>query len=544
MIKRIVTLLVCLGLMTSLLSASAAEPEYTDVLAEHWAYSDIVKARQCGLMEGYEDGRFGLGDSLTRASFTAVLCRMFSWESVPSDTPSYIDCPPGEWYYPYVETALANGALEDSAAFRPEDPITREEMAIMLVRALGYDQLAQAGYDFDLPFCDVTRNEAYVALAWQIGLIRGVEQDGLRFFQPYASATREEAAAMLVRVYERYTSPIEWLHGFYAFSSFSQIDLTDSMDAVSLGWARLDWNEETGPWINTTSADGNSWTIPLDPEAATGHLDRNGTPYNLNIYSDKSAILATEESRAAAVQAVAAAAADYAGITMDFEGLRAANKDNFTAFMTALRAALPEDKTLYVCVTPVVPDDSYYDGYDYRALGELCDKVILMAHDYQYTSVPVGYLGTTRTNSPLTPFNKIYYALAAITDPETGVADPSKLALAISFASVGWRIDEEDKILEQSSYHPAPATVITRLRQEDTLMGWSELYRNAYIYYTTEDGGRYRLWYEDARSTMEKVELARMFGITGVSLWRLGNVPNYDDEGLYYDAWGSLLSDR
>jgi spore germination protein YaaH len=229
---------------------------------------------------------------------------------------------------------------------------------------------------------------------------------------------------------------------------------------------------------------------------------------------------------------------------MDFEALRAKNKDKFTAFMTSLRAALPADKALYVCVTPVVPDDSYYDGYDYRALGELCDKVILMAHDYQFTSVPTSYLGTTHTDSYLTPFNKIYYALAAITDQETGVADVSKIALAISFGSVGWQVDGENKLLSTSSIHPSPSTVVTRLRQGDTLMGWSELARNPYIYYTTESGARYRLWYEDARSVLDKVRLARMFGITGVSLWRLGNVPDYSDDGLYYNVWDSLLAER
>ena len=540
--KRAIVLLVCLAWMASLLTASAAV-EYSDVLESHWAYSDIANAKKYGLMEGYEDGRFGLGDSLTRASFTAILCRMFSWERVTPETPSYIDSQPEQWHYPYIETALARGALERAVSFRPDDPISREEMAIMLVRALGYDQLAQAGYDFDLPFSDVTENRGYIALAWQVGFVQGAEKNGVLFFQPHASATREETAAMLVRVYERYHSQIDWLHGFYAFASYSQIALTDSMDAVSLGWARLEETEDGGPWVNTTSENDNDWTIPKEPESALDHFRASGTPYNLNIYSTASNLLSTAEIRNAAAASIAALAENYAGITMDFEGLRAANKENFTAFMTALRAALPEDKTLYVCVTPVVPDDSYFDGYDYRALGELCDKIILMAHDYQYTSVPAGYLSTTRTDSPLTPFNKIYYALASLTDPETGVADRSRLALAISFASVGWRVDEEDKILEQNSVHPAPSTVITRLRQEDTLFGWSELYRNPYIYYTTETGERYRLWYEDSRSVMDKVELARMFGINGVSLWRLGNVPNYDAE-LDFDVWGSLLADR
>jgi hypothetical protein len=541
--RRITAPLLCLVLVVGLLPAYAAGG-YSDVPQNYWAYSTIQSATDYGLMEGYDDGRFGPEDNLDRASFVTVLCRMFGWETVSVETPSYIDCPLGLWYSPYVETAKAHGALDSTVSFRPEDPISREEMAIMLVRALGYDQLAQAGYSFTCPFSDVTQNEGYIVLAWQIGMTNGVEKDGQLLFQPNASAQRSEAAAMLVRVYERYTDKIDWLHGFYAFSSYSQIDLTSSMDAVSLGWARLEMSADGAPWVNSTSANGNSWTIPNQPEAALNRFQQDGTPYNLNIYGDDSEILSTEQSRAAAVSAIVAAAQDYAGITMDFEGLRDKNKDKFTAFMTSLRAALPADKTLYVCVTPVVPDDSYYDGYDYRALGELCDKVILMAHDYQFTSVPTGYLGTTRTDSYLTPFNKIYYALAAITDRETGVADVSKIALAISFGSVGWQVNEENQLLSTSSVHPSPSTIITRLRQGDTLMGWSELARNPYIYYTTESGARYRLWYEDARSVLDKVRLARMFGITGVSLWRLGNVPDYSDDGLYYNVWDSLLAER
>lgn len=541
--KRITAALLCLLLMTSLLTASAAA-EYPDVLETHWAYSDIVKTKQYGLMEGYPDNTFGAGDNLTRSSFATILCRMFSWALITPETPSYIDCFPGRWDYSYVETAKANGALDDTVSFRPDDYISREEMAIMLVRALGYDQLAKAGYDFDIPFSDVTENKGYIALAWQIGFVRGVEKNGVLLFQPNTSATRAEVAAMVVRVYERYISDVDWLHGFYAFSSYSQIDMTDSMDAVSLGWARLEADEDGTPWVNTTTANGNSMVIPSQPEAALNHFAANGTPYNLNIYSDDSDILATEQSRSAAVAAVTAMAQDYAGITMDFEALRAKDKVKFTSFMTALRAALPADKALYVCVTPVVPSGGYYDGYDYRALGELCDKVILMAHDYQYKTVPASYIGTKRTNSYLTPFNSIYYALVAITDPDTGVADRTKIALAISFGSVGWQVDKEDKLLSQTSYAPSPSTIITRLRQTDTVMGWSEEARNPYIYYTTEDGSRYRLWYEDSRSVMDKIELARMFGITGVSLWRLGNVPNYEDDGLYYDVWGSILECR
>ena len=53
---------------------------------------------------------------------------------------------------------------------------------------------------------------------------------------PICRPPRAEAATMLVQVYERYVSTVSWLHGFYAISSYSQIGLTDAMDAVSLGW--------------------------------------------------------------------------------------------------------------------------------------------------------------------------------------------------------------------------------------------------------------------------------------------------------------------
>lgn len=541
--RRFTALLLVLALLTAPLSASA-EGGYPDVDESHWAYSVIQSAKEYGLMGGYDDGRFGLGDELKRREFVTMLCRMFQWEMISPETASYIDCAPDDWFYPAVETARANGALDASVSFRPDDAISREEMSIMLVRALGYDQLAQAGYEIDLPFPDVTENKPYIALAWQIGMTNGSLEDGQLLFKPHASAKREEAAAMLVRVYERYTAKIDWLHGFYAFSSYSQIALTASMDGVSLGWARLETGEDGTPRINTSAQNGNDWAIPKQPEAALDYFAEHDIPYNLNIYSTDADILATEFSRAQAAQAVVALAKDYAGITMDFESLRVEDKENFTAFMTTLRSALPEDKPLYVCVQPIVPDDVYFDGYDFRALGELCDKVILMAHDYQYTSVPASYIGTARTNSPLTPFNKIYYALAAITDPEAGVADRSKIALQICFGSVGWKVNQEDKLISTSSIHPSPSTIVTRLRQEDTLFGWSDTYRNPYIYYTTEDGSRYRLWYENECSVMDKIELAQMFGINGVSLWRLGTVPGYDDAGLEYNVWSALLGDR
>jgi len=552
--KRVLPTLLATALLLGLLGASDAV-SYSDIPLEHWSVSEVEKASEYGLMQGCGEGIFGLGENLTRASFVTMLGRMLDWEMVTPEIPSFTDCPAGKWYYSEVETARSQGVVDAEERFYPDAPITRSEMAVMLVKALGYDTLAETAAGFDSPFADVSEYVGYINLAYDIGMTNGVAiSDGTRAFLPNATAKREEAAAMLVRVYERYTAGLNWVHGFYAFSSYDQIDLTAQMDAVSVGWARISIDPITGrPWLNSTSADGNEWVKPAQSALATDFFRGNGTSCNLNVYASvwdsvtlsdgtttnaAAAILSTAEARTQTVGTLVAAAGDYAGITIDFEGMKKDLKAQFTDFMTELRKALPAHKTLYVCVMP----DNWFDGFDFRALGELCDKVIMMAHDYQWASIPDYYVGTTKTDCPVTPFPQIYRALRAVTDNETGVQERSKVALAISIASTGFEVDGEGKLLSQTFYNPIPATIIARLRQADTECYYSEVYRNPYICYTAENGIRYRLWYEDARSVQDKLELAKMFGVTGVSLWRIGNIPNYDDSGLFYNIWDSILA--
>ena len=233
------------------------------------------------------------------------------------------------------------------------------------------------------------------------------------------------------------------------------------------------------------------------------------------------------------------AAADYDGLTVDFEALRAGQKADFSAFVTELRAALGPDKGLFVCVQP----DDWYDGYDYRAIGAAADRVIVMAHDYAWTT-PEDYVGTTKTDDPPASLPDVYRTLAHVTDPETGVADRSKVVLAVSIDSVGLPIEENGAIRSTQQASPGPATLIQRLRQADTVTGWSAEYATPWTNYTTEDGSRWLVWYEDARSVAAKAGLARMLGLGGVSLWRLGNLPAYDDPGLHYNVWEAVTAQR
>ena len=179
-------------------SVSAA---YADVPDGSWAAADIQTATEAGLFNGIDEDTFGMGKTMTRSQFVTALVRLFGWETVTPDTPTFSDCAVWRWYYSSVETAYANNALPSySTTFRPNDAITREEMAAMLVRSLGYTTLAGQLSDSDLPFSDVTTNQGYIAIAYDMGIITGYA-DGT--FRPKGLATREQVAAVLVRVMEK-----------------------------------------------------------------------------------------------------------------------------------------------------------------------------------------------------------------------------------------------------------------------------------------------------------------------------------------------------
>lgn len=530
---------------------------YTDVPSDNWSFDSVNAAKDYGLMLGTGEGVFGFGNTITKAEFITVLDRMFGWELLTPDIPTFSAVTKDQWYYPYIETALRHNVIDSTVPFNPNTPITREEMAVMLIKGLGYNSLAQSVAAYGNPFKDVTNNVGYITIASDIGMTKGT---GPSAFSPSLTAKREEAAAMLVRIYEKYIGTTDWVHGFYAISSYSQKELSNHMDAVSFGWSRMSYSKERGAYLNTTSNDFNEYNIPKGYEDIVSYLDQNRIKTHLNVYMDTStkvsdttgatvdicsAILLDGVQRSNAVNAITNELTvnyntigynPYSGVTIDFEGMKGnLLKEGFNAFLRELTAALkPLNKTLYVAVHPATSDGIYYDAYDYPTIGQLADKVILMAHDYNVITMPENLIGSQYyKNTAVTPFPSVYYALKTITDENKGVRDTSKIALGISFSSVGWELENE-KLISTTSVSPTPSTIYSRLKG-GAVMGYSDTYRNPYITYTTEDDKNIFLWYEDERSINDKIALARFFGIKGVSLWRLGIIPNYSDDGLLYN---------
>lgn len=538
-LKTLINTIIVASVLTVSTVVSAAD--YADVPDEHWATAVINEAAEAGLMYGRDDGTFGLGDTVKRSEFAAMLVRLMKWDKSVSAISLFSDVQSDKWYFADINT-LADHNVFNEKEFRPNDNITRREMAVMLVKALGYSELAQS--ETSSVFNDVSTDEGYISVAYTLGIINGKSDT---MFDPEGPALREEGAAMMMRMYNKYYSSLNEIHGFYAISSWGQKEMAAQMDSVSFGWSRLQYTDDNVVLLNQTSDGGNDWCVPDGSQNAIDYMRENGVSINLAVTmtdtEDCNVILLNSENRSEAIRQILSASDNFDGITIDFEGMKGTElKEGLNEFVKELKTMLG-NKMLYIAVHPVLKhSNEYFDAYDYKTLGDYADRIILMAHDYAAYTLPDNLINTNFIATPVTPFDEVFTALKAITNPITGVSDKSKIQLAISTASTtAWNTTDK-RITDNTAIHPSIDTVQKRLAQNDTEITYSQVYKNPYAFYNTESNQQILLWYEDSRSVKDKINLAKMFGIKSVSIWRIGTVANGNSE-QYMDIWNTIISE-
>ena len=160
----------------------------------HWAQSTIQDMVNEGIIGGYPDGTFKPNNNITRAEFASLIVRAFN---LKSDSGKVFNDTANHWAKGAISTAnyygLVNGYSD--SVFGPDDPVTREQIAVMIVNATKVDSTEEVK-----TFTDSAKIAAWakepVAKATAAGLIAGYP-DGT--FRPKANATRAEAAVILDR---------------------------------------------------------------------------------------------------------------------------------------------------------------------------------------------------------------------------------------------------------------------------------------------------------------------------------------------------------
>ncbi len=485
--RRAAALAVVLALSALLAVPAGAATRFSDVPADHWAAQSIARAVDAGLIQGRGDGAFGLGQPMTRASFVTVLGRLMGWKTVTPDEPTFTDVAPEDWFYGAVETACANGAvLSQSGTFRPADAVTREEMASMLVRCLGYETLSGLALDLPTTFQDLTTNAGYIAVAYDLGLMNGYSATT---FGPNDPASREEAAVVLMRLHDRLGDGLPAaVSGVWAGGSDSGAALTKAgpLDAVAV------------PGLKITKG---GQTVLTDAGTVQSVTD-TGARALFHVEYDAEALPEAAQAESAAAQLLSAAAdAGCRGVLLDCADVDAAHKAAYTALAQALKGAMEEGWVLYVTAQAPVWQGESPQGYDYAALGKSADRLVVQVGAYEEM---VGGFPTT----PPEPLEEVYYALCKLTEQ----VSPEKLSLSLTTTAAAW-------VDSGKGYQPGGEMPVQELEEllEDGQTYYSERYQAAYGL-SEERGRTTAVWYLNADAAAERVQLARLLGVTHVTL--------------------------
>lgn len=169
---------------------------FSDMNGAPWAKTAVETLYNKGIVSGKTKTEFCPNDTVTRAEF-AKLIVMCKNALVKGNTQYFSDVASDSWYFDYVNSAYLINAVkgDDSGRFNPNNKITRQDMAVMIYRAMGMT-------DEDKPdFSDAGEIGEYavnaVGTLYNKGIVSGM---GDGSFAPKDFATRAQAAQMIYKL--------------------------------------------------------------------------------------------------------------------------------------------------------------------------------------------------------------------------------------------------------------------------------------------------------------------------------------------------------
>lgn len=185
--------------------AHHVQVSFRDMDGYTWANEAVLGLAAREVVKGRSDGRFIPDGEVTRAEFVKMLIQLLDLGD-SSATASFTDVEPGAWYYNAIASAQKAGLIQgkDDGSFGVNEPVSREDMATLIYRALKIinSTTAQTGSNTS-DFLDQDRISAYAKEAvWtvkQAGLLDGV---GEGYFEPKGKTTRAQAATVIYRLYQ------------------------------------------------------------------------------------------------------------------------------------------------------------------------------------------------------------------------------------------------------------------------------------------------------------------------------------------------------
>lgn len=206
-ISNVLAVTVALQVVMAPATSFASTKEFPDVPKNHWSFEAINDLTSKGVIAGYDNGKFGFGDVVTREQVAALMYRALKPEAKDEYKNPYSDISAGTTMFPKEILALTEMGIfvgDGKGTFRPKDSLTRAEMAVIIQNAFKFKIKAQHTFN-DVPSTHWA-NDAVSALESN-GIAAG---NGAGAFNPTSVLTREEYAQFL----------------FNAMASYINLDIT------------------------------------------------------------------------------------------------------------------------------------------------------------------------------------------------------------------------------------------------------------------------------------------------------------------------------
>jgi hypothetical protein len=174
---------------------------FLDVAEGYWAADYIYGLAEAGIVKGVGGYKFAPSANVTRGAFVTIVGRICNVDMTAYTETGFSDTDIAKWYGPYVAWAGVNGIVTgDSGSFYPDNVLTREQMAVIIVRLADYLGLKYEAADAE-PYTDSGSISSWasdaVVKARSLGIMTGKENNT---FDPKGTATRAEICAVARRL--------------------------------------------------------------------------------------------------------------------------------------------------------------------------------------------------------------------------------------------------------------------------------------------------------------------------------------------------------
>lgn len=196
--KKFIAIIMAVVMVMSFATIAFAANGFTDVSKSRYETA-INELYDLGIVNGYSATKFGTDYTLTRAEACAIIVRALYGEKTVPDVINFTDVSYRDWFYDYVNTAVYYDIMHghNATTFAPNDEITYDQMATLVLNALGYNAPQLAG---EWPV-NIER------IATRLGLYTNIPI----YFSGSEYITRGEACQMLYNALDCYV--VEYVRG-------------------------------------------------------------------------------------------------------------------------------------------------------------------------------------------------------------------------------------------------------------------------------------------------------------------------------------------